>query len=67
MALKKEILLTYKEYDTLLECIRYRVADCQKQRQEAEAKGWDLAVKTYNEDIEKFHALRDNIIDQYNK
>ena len=66
MAIRKAIHLTYKQYDALLESIRFRVADCQKQRQEAEARGWDLAVKTYDEDIDRFHALRDDIINQYN-
>ena len=66
MAQGKTIRLTYKQYDLLLEALRYRVADAQQLRQQAEEKGWDGAVAVYNEDIEKVHALRDHIVDEYN-
>lgn len=66
MAITRTIELTYEQYDALLTCLRVNVSEIQRLRHQAEAKGLDGAVELYNEDIEKVHALRDHLINEYN-
>lgn len=59
MAAKKTIFVTQKQYDAILEAIRYRIADIHKQRHDAESRG--LSTKIYDEDEAKFQELKNTL------